>query len=206
PLLNVMLFQIYCYFGVAALWYLASVVCLLHSYRTAPGITELNQVKWILFGTLASLLPIGYSLYLALAERQRFGGGAATWPMFLASLCVTVAFAISITRYRLMQLDQFINSAVVYILISSVVGVFYYGILVGFPGIYLFDSHAMKCLSFAQVLMASGAVLFVLFGLDLLRGRLMLRRYRNFRREKSQPDHTLQRMSQAIEQLVDPPT
>jgi len=197
PLLSEMLFEIYCYFGVAALWYLASVVCLLHSYHTASGLLERNQVKCILFGTLASLAPIGYSLYLALAERQRFGSGEATWPMFLASLCVTVAFAFAITRYRLMQLDQLINSSVVYFLISFVVWVVYYSIL----GISLFDSHSIKGLS---VLMAIGTVL-ILFGLDLLRRRLMLRGYRHFRREKSQLDHTLQRMSQAIEQLVDPP-
>jgi transcriptional regulator with GAF, ATPase, and Fis domain len=206
PLLDVMLFQIYCYFGVAALWYLASVVCLLHSYRAASSITERNQVICILFGTLASLLPIGYSLYLALAERQQFGGGAATWPMFLASLCVTVAFAISITRYRLLQLDQLINSGVVYILISFLVGGVYYIIWVVFTGMFLLDNISIKSLSFAQVLMASGTVLLVLFGLDLIRGQLMRRRYRHFRREKSQLDHTLQRMNQAIEQLVDPPT
>jgi transcriptional regulator with GAF, ATPase, and Fis domain len=205
PLLELMLFVIYCYFGVAALWYLTSVVCLLHSYRTAANVTERNQVKWILFGTLASLAPIGYSLYLALAERQRFGSGAATWPMFFASLCVTVAFAISITRYRLMQLDQLINSGVVYLLISCVVGIGYYGIWGVFAGVSLLGSHSIKGLSFDQVLMASGTVLLVLFGLDRLRGRLMTRRYRHFRREKSQLDHTLQRMSRAIEQLVDPP-
>jgi transcriptional regulator with GAF, ATPase, and Fis domain len=206
PLLSEILLEIYCYFGVAALWYLASVVCLVHSYRTASSVTEHNQVRWILFGTLASLLPIGYSLYLALAERQRFGSGEATWPMFLASLFVTAAFAISITRYRLMQLDQLINSGVVYLLISSLVGVVYYGIWVVFTGMFLLDNHSLKSLSFAQVLMVSGTVLFVLFGLDLIRGRLTLRRYRHFRREKSQLDHTLQRMSKAIEQLVDPLT
>lgn len=205
-LLHEMLSEIYCYFGVAALWYLASVVCLVHSYRTAGGLTERNQVKWILFGTLASLAPIGYSLYLALAEKQRFGSGAATWPMFFASLCVTAAFAISITRYRLMQLDQLINSGVVYFLISSVVGVAYYGICVVFTGMFLLDSHSLKGPSFGQVLIASTAVLLVLFGLDLLRGRLTTVLHRHFRREKNQLDHTLQRMSQAVEQLVDPPT
>jgi transcriptional regulator with GAF, ATPase, and Fis domain len=205
PLLEEMLSEIYCYFGIAALWYLASVVCLLHSYQTAGSVTERNQVKWILFGTLASLAPIGYSLYLALADRQRFGGGAATWPMFFASLCVTVAFAISITRYRLMQFDQLINSGVVYFLISSVVGVAYYGICVVFTGMYLLDSHSLKGPSFGQALVASSTVLLVLFGLDLLRGRLTAVLHRHFRREKNQLDRTLQRMSQAIEQLVDPP-
>ena len=34
------------------------------------------------------------------------GGGRSPGPMFAASVCLTVAFTISITRYRLMQLDQ----------------------------------------------------------------------------------------------------
>ena len=42
--------------------------------------------------------------------------------------------------------------------------------------------------------------------LDLARGRLKAVLDRHFRREKYQLDRTLQRMSQAIEQLVDPPT
>jgi transcriptional regulator with GAF, ATPase, and Fis domain len=205
-LLGKMLFAIYCYFVVAALWYLASVVCLLHSFRSAVGVTERNQVKWILWGTLASLAPIGYSLYLALLERQRFGSGAATWPMFLASLCVTVAFAISITRYRLMQLDQIINSGVIYFLISTVVGLAYYGICVVFTGLVLLDSRSLQGPSLGQVLAASSTMLLMLIGLNLIRGRLTAALNRHFRREKNQLDHTLQRMSQAIEQLVDPPT
>jgi len=202
PLLDEMLFEIYWYFGVAALWYLVSVVCLVHSYRAAVGATERNQVKWILFGTLASLAPIGYSLYLALAERERFGGGAATWPMFFASVCVTVAFTISITRYRLMQLDQLINSGVVYFLISSLVGLVYYGLV--FTGMVLLGT--IEGPSLGQLLAASSTALVVLVGLDLLRSRFTGALNRHFRREKHQLDRTLQRMSQAIEQLVDPPT
>jgi transcriptional regulator with GAF, ATPase, and Fis domain len=201
PLLEEILFEIYCYFGVAILWYLASVVCLIHSYRTAAGPTERNQVKWILLGTLASLAPIGYSLYLALAERQRFGGGEATWPMFFASLCVTVAFTISITRYRLMQLDQIINSGVVYFVVSSVIGLVYYGLVF----IAMVVLGTIEGPSLGQLLAASGTALVVLVGLDLLRGRFTAALNRHFRREKHQLDRTLQRMSQAIEQLVDPP-
>src|SRR5207253_1064136 len=48
--LDVLRVTIYLYFGVAALWYLASVVALLHSYRAVSDATERNQVKWILFG------------------------------------------------------------------------------------------------------------------------------------------------------------
>ncbi len=200
--LDVMLFEIYCYFGVAALWYLASVVCLIHSYRTAVGVTERNQVKWILFGTLASFAPIGYSLYLALAERQRFGGGAATWPMFFASLCVTVAFTISITRYRLMQLDQLLSSGVMYFLLSSLFGLVYYGLV--FAGMVVLGSQVSEGPSLGHVFSVSGTALVLIVALDLIRVRLASALNRHFRREKHQLDRTLQRMSQAIEQLVDP--
>ncbi len=55
PPLDEMLFEIYCYFGVAALWYLASVVCLVHSYRTAVGAdrAQSGQVDSVRYAGLA---------------------------------------------------------------------------------------------------------------------------------------------------------
>ena len=44
---------------------------------------------------------------------RRRRAGAATWPMFGASVCLTGAFAISITRYRLMELDKLVSSGAV---------------------------------------------------------------------------------------------
>jgi transcriptional regulator with GAF, ATPase, and Fis domain len=132
--------EVYVYLAIAALWYLACVFCLIHSYRTARDSMEVNQVKWILLGSLAASIPIAFTLYLAAFERNAFGAGAATWPMFTASACFTVAFAIAITRYRLMHVDQIL----------------------------------------------------------LARGR--------FKKALDRLDRTVQRMGQAIEQLVDPPT
>src|SRR5262249_39932081 len=50
--------EIYVYLGIAAAWYLAGIFCLVHSYRTARDLLELNQVKWILLGTIAAAIPI----------------------------------------------------------------------------------------------------------------------------------------------------
>jgi transcriptional regulator with GAF, ATPase, and Fis domain len=202
-LLDLMKYEILCYFAVALLWYLASLFCLIHSYRTAADKTERNQVKWILFGAGAALVPIAYSLYLAFWQQGRFGGGAATWPMFLASLCVTVAFTISITRYRLMQLDKLISSGAVYFLISGVAGVVYYGLV--FAAMFVVGSHVGEGPSLVQALAVSTTALVLMLALNLLRGRVQGALDRHFRREKHQLDRTLRRMSQAIEQLVDPP-
>jgi transcriptional regulator with GAF, ATPase, and Fis domain len=202
--LSVIKLQAYVYFGIAAIWYLACVVSLLNSYRFAANATEHNQVKWILIGATAALVPIGYTLYLAFAREEDFGGGAATWPMFLASVCFTAAFAISITRYRLMQLDQLIGSGVTYFLISSVFGVVYYAVV--FTSMWAVGNHQMNLGPVGQALGVSGTVLVLLIVFDIIRGRLKKALDHHFRREKFQIDRTLRRMSQAIERLVDPPT
>jgi transcriptional regulator with GAF, ATPase, and Fis domain len=202
-LLQEILYEVYVYFVVAAMLYLASVVSLIHSYRSAATPPERNQVKWILYGVLASLVPIGYSLYLAIFNPEAFGGGGATWPMFAASVCVTVAFTVSITRYRLMQLDQILSSSAVYFLLSLAAGISYYAVL--FLGTLLF-SHWFAVPTLPQAIGVSGAALVLLLVLDWLRGRVKRRLDRYFHREKSQLDRTLRRMSQAVERLVDPPT
>ena len=121
--------EIAAYFIVAAFWYLASITALIHSYRTAADITERNQVKWILYGSLVAMVPIGYTLYLIFWQRNAFGAGAGTWPMFAASVCFTAAFAVSITRYRLLQLDQIVSSGAIYFLISILAGVVYFAVV-----------------------------------------------------------------------------
>jgi transcriptional regulator with GAF, ATPase, and Fis domain len=193
----------YQYLGVAALWYLASVTALLHSYRAATDATERNQVKWILYGAALALVPIGYSLYLALWEPDAFGAGAATWPMFAASVCLTVAYAVSITRYRLMELDQIVSSGLGYFLISFAAGVIYFAVV--FLGTVV-SKQMIAGPSLSQALTVSTTALVLMLVLDLARSRLRKVLDRRFSREKHQLDRTLQHMGRAIEQLVDPPT
>jgi transcriptional regulator with GAF, ATPase, and Fis domain len=204
PQLMSMLTVIYAYFFLASVLYLASIICLVHSYRLAANATERNQVKWILVGELAALLPITYSLYLAVFEAERFGGGGATWPMFAASACVTVAFAISITRYRLMEIDKIISSGVRYFLISFLAACFYYGVV--FLGMLVVGSQAFAGPSLGQSLGVAGTAMVLMVALDQARRRGEVFLDRHFRREKHQLDRTWQRMSEAIEQLVDPRT
>ncbi len=202
--LSELLWETYVYFVFAAVWYLASVVSLLHSFFTAANPAEKNQVMWILIGAAAALAPIGYSLYLARYYPEKFGGGAATWPMFTASLCLTAAFTISITRYRLLQLDQILSSGAVYFLLSSLAGLIYYSI--AFVGLVLVNSRSGEWPSVMQAFLVSGTALFLLVALDLMRARLKSVLDHHFRREKHQLDRTWRRMSEAIEQLVDAPT
>ena len=195
---------IYCYLATAGLWYVASVVALIHSFRTSQDVTERNQVKWLLCGAAVALLPITWTLILAAWKPHDFGSGGATWPMFAASALVTLAFAVSITRYRLMQLDQILSSGMLYFAISTVAGLVYYGVVL--LAVVLVGSQVMDGPSFQQALWAGVTVLVLLLVLDVARNRLRRVLDRSFHKEKYQLDRTLRRMGQAIEQLVDPPT
>jgi hypothetical protein len=203
-LLAHILFIIYLCFGVGAVWFTAGVACLVRSYRSAASVVERNQVKWILLGSLAAMVPLTYTLYLAVFERGRFGGGAGTWPMFLASTCITVAYAVSITRYRLLQLDQIISSGAVYFLISTAAGLVYYAVVLA--SFLLVGSRTFEGPTLPQILGVCSTALLLMIALDLARGRILRAVDRHFRREKYQLDRTLQSLEQTIDRLVDAPT
>jgi transcriptional regulator with GAF, ATPase, and Fis domain len=191
---------IYVSIAVSAIWYVASVLALVHSYRTITDLTERNQVKWILYGALGSLVPIGYSLVLAIWRPDDFGAGAATWPMFAASALVTVSFIVSITRYRLLELDQIVNAGVVYFVLAGLV---YYAVI--FLGTLVFN-QMIAGPRLSEAVRVSITALVLLLVLDLVRSRLRKALDRRFSREKYHLDRTLQRMGEAVQQLVDPPT
>jgi transcriptional regulator with GAF, ATPase, and Fis domain len=204
--INRLLSEIYIYLGVAAFWYLACVISLVQGYLSATDEMERNQVKWILFGSLLALVPISVSLLLAALEPNAFGAGAATWWMFAASTCLTAAFIIGIARYRLMQLDKIIGAGMTYFVVSFLAVAVYY--VVVFLGMYIAGSRVGSPLAspLAQALSVSTTALVLMLGLDLVRNRFKKSLDRRFYRAKFQLDRTLQRMGQAIEQLVDPTT
>ena len=163
---------------------------------------ERKQVRCILFGVCFSHIPIGLSFYIVLFEPARFVEGAVTWPMFGASLIVTLAFAIGMTRYRLLELDKIITSGMGYFLVSFLAGLMYYGVV--FVGTLFYDRVIENSTLPAALTVSTAALLFVLI-LDKARSRFQKALDRRFTRDKSQLDRTLEEMSRAVSQLVDPP-
>jgi transcriptional regulator with GAF, ATPase, and Fis domain len=152
-------------------------------------------------------VPIGYTLYLIFWERDAFSAGKATWPMFGASVCFTIAFAVSITRYRLLQLDQIVSSGAIYVFISILAAIVYYAVVfAGMLAANMVGSQVIAGTSLAQTLWVSTTALILLLILNLARSRFKKAVDRRFYRQKHQLDRTLKRMGEAIEQLVDPPT
>lgn len=199
--LATMLQSIYVFFGVAAVWYVGSIAALVHSYRTVVSETERNQVKTILFGASLALIPICYSMYLARFDINAFSAGGATWPMFAASAILTAAYAVSITLYRLIDVDKLLNTSMDYFVVSFLAAALYYAVV--FAGTFLFNRYTATP-RFADAVTVSATALLLLLILDQLRGRVRKFLDRRFAKQKTQLDRTLQRMGLAIEQLVDP--
>ena len=94
------------YIGLAAFLFGLCILCLASSYRHAATRAERNQVRWILLASLISLVLIAYLLAQAYIDPATLGRGNAAWPMFGVSLLYTMAYAFSITRYKLMQVED----------------------------------------------------------------------------------------------------
>ena len=118
------------YVGLAVTLFLICFACLIYSYRTSRTPSERNQVRWILLATLLAFLPISWLLWDAMIDPARLGMTRSAWPMFIVSLLYTVAYALSITRYKLMQAERLLNRGVVYVVVSMTVGLLYSGGLV----------------------------------------------------------------------------
>jgi hypothetical protein len=103
--------------GVAALAGIASLVV---RYRRSHGIERL-QLRWVaVAGSLLVLFTVGGALLSAW-----LGSGAGWAGTLVGLLCVAVAVAVSMLRYRLYDLDLVINRALVYAALTAMLAATY---------------------------------------------------------------------------------
>ena len=187
------------YIGLAVATFLLGVICLGVSYLGARTRAERNQVKWILLASLLASILIGYLLGLVWFDTSTLGRDSAAWPMFGVSLLFTMAYALSITRYKLMQDEDLINRSVVYVALSVTAGLFYSGVLV-LSGMVIGDQFR----SARQTSWVAGLTVFVILIVsELVRKRLQKVIDRQFFREKYKFDQAMGKMRVAVGSLVD---
>ncbi|WP_337173030.1 sigma-54-dependent Fis family transcriptional regulator [Paludisphaera sp.] len=189
------------YVWVAVLLFGLCVVCLVVSYRRARGRRERNQVQWILLATVASSVLIGYLMAQTVIDPSNLGRDSTAWPMFTVSLLYTIAHAFSITRYKLLQVDEIVNRGVAYFVFSATAGLIYSGLLL-ISGKLIGDRLASLGPSWGAV-MATVSVIVVLAVSEVVRGRFQRVLDRRFFREKYKFDQAMQKMRLAVGSLVD---
>lgn len=188
------------YVGIATVLFAACLFCLVHSFRVSRNTIEKNQVKWVLFGGALATIPVAYTLYLGVTDPVRFAIGGATVPMFLASLLFTLAFAVSIMRYRLMQIGEIINRSVLYVSISSAVALLYYASIV--TGSLWWGTQLPSRPSFQSLIVIATVIVFLValgWGIDRFRAAIE----RRFFHDKGQLDRAIRKMGEAVRNLAD---
>jgi transcriptional regulator with GAF, ATPase, and Fis domain len=191
------------YVGLAFAIFLVCVMCLGYSSRNARTRAERNQVKWILAAAVVAAVLITYLLIQVWHDPATLGRDNAAWPMFGVSLLFTVAHAFSITRYKLMQVEDIINRSAVYFVFSLIAGLIYSGmLLVGgkLIGDRLFAAPHSTSLG---AVVAGLSVVVVLTLFEVARGRFQRVIDRRFFREKYKFDEAMHKMRLAVGSLID---
>ena len=122
--------------------------------------------------------------------------------MFGVSLLFTMAHAFSITRYKLMEVEDIVNRSVVYFAFSLVAGLIYsVMLLIGgkLIGDRLFSPHSTT----GGAIVAAFSVIVVLTLFEVARGRFQRVIDRRFFREKYKFDEAMNKMRLAVGSLVD---
>ena len=177
------------------------IACLIYSDRRARNRAERNQVRWILLASLVSTALIAYLMLMTWEDTAVLGLDSAAWPMYVVSLLYTSAYAVSITRYKLMQAEEIFHRSVRYLLVSLGLSLLYSLVLVVGAvavGYSLQDDQTSRE---ATVVMITALVILVLSG--AVRRRFEQAIDRRFFREKSKFDQAMRKMSQAVDRLVD---
>ncbi|MBI3863153.1 MAG: GAF domain-containing protein [Planctomycetia bacterium] len=199
-ILSVLNEGIYIYLGTAAAYFLATLVALAASFFTTRNAVLHNQVKWILWAALIAMLPVGYSLSLAYFEKEKFALGAASLPMFVASILFMLAYAVGIMRHKLMLVDEILSRGMVYYMLNLAVTIGFSLAIAAASLAAMYQHNQVARHAAIVVVLVVVAVLL----LNWSRDRLQRLIDRKFFREKFQLDRALQRMNQAAGGLGDP--
>ena len=122
--------------------------------------------------------------------------------MFGVSLLFTLAYALSITRYKLMQAEEIINRGVVYFLVSVTAGLLYSAVLVlSGVGDRLNSAATRRHRARRRWWRVTAIVILILS--ELARERFQKAIDRRFYREKYKFDQAMRKMRLAVGSLVD---
>jgi transcriptional regulator with GAF, ATPase, and Fis domain len=189
------------YIGFSVAVFVLCLSCLVYSYARAVSRAERNQVQWILLATLLSFVPIFYLLWDTWNDPAKLGLARAAWPMFIVSLLYTAAYAISITRYKLMQAEEFLNRGLVYFLVTLTAGLVYSGLLV-VVALVINDNLVSHRTGLGAIVVGVTAILMLIVW-EAARPKFQKAIDRRFYKEKYKFDQAMRKMSLAVDRLVD---
>jgi hypothetical protein len=108
-----------------------AIVAQVYRYRRHATLVERQQTKWVVLAlSIFLLLSVAWEPVLAGQVTPLWAKLVFATTLDLAQLLVAVAIAASILRYRLWEIDRLINIALVYGLLTGLLGAVYAGLIV----------------------------------------------------------------------------
>lgn len=202
-LLRLLRLTIHSAIGMGCIYFVLTVIRLIHSWKTIEAPRERQQLNPILGAALLSTIPIGYTLYLAFFQKIDFALGRAQVPMFVASMLFMAAYSHGMFRHRLMLAEDPEDKGRRYIMMSVLVSGGFAtllamgGVAAHFYSLPLNSSTAQQISLFLILLLAAGITLWV-------RDRLQTVVDRRFFSEKYQLDRAMQQLNRSAAYLTDP--
>ena len=188
------------YLFVAAGMFVVGWGVLLGAHRRARSAAQRNQIRWVIVAVALATALTAYLLILAIVDRAAFAFSDSTRvALYLTSVLFTLAYAVSITRYKLMQVGRLVNRGMLYVIISLAATALYcllVGVGTALLGRYYFRWENAVAAGLAAMLVA------VLLG--WLRDRFQTTLDRRYIREKYQLNDAMRRLSEAVAGLVEP--
>ena len=188
------------YLAASGLMLLTSFFVLRKKLLISRTVAEHNQVRWLLGAAMLATGPLLYLLVTALHDRAEFAFGP--WPkltVYVVSLIFTLAYAVSITRYKLLQVGEIVNRGLLYFAISfgaTALFCILVGLATALVGTYYFR--------WENAVMAGVTAMVVVVFLGWARDRFQKALDRRFYREKYRLDKAIRRLSEAVDRLVEP--
>jgi hypothetical protein len=104
----------------------ACIVSVIMRFRRAKG-DERQQLKWLAYGTIMSLLILVIIIILIFANVN--SGFITNLLFYLPVLIIALSAAIAIMRYRLYNIDIIINRTLVYGVLTVLLALIYFGLI-----------------------------------------------------------------------------
>ena len=191
---------VYGYLAVAVAFFAVGQGLLIHAFIHSRTLTQRKQAREVLVAvTLAGLLLV-YLLYTGLTDRAQFAFGSKTRiALYLVSVLFTLAYAVIMTRYKLLQLGELVNRGVFYVGVSLAATAIFC-LLVG-VGTALLGKYAFRL---ENAVAAGATAMLVVVVLGWVRQRFQRALDHRFARERYQLDVAMQRLGEAVDALVSP--
>jgi hypothetical protein len=107
------------------------IVAQVYRYRRHSTLVERQQTKWVLLAlTIFLMLQLAWVLVFAAEDTSLWAKLVVSTALDLAQVLVALAIAASILRYRLWEIDRLINTALVYGLLTGMLGAIYAGLII----------------------------------------------------------------------------